>query len=104
VPNINQNHIFLNISADIIHPQFYTFRHEQVLRRIQFTKDENKYNHKVLKLPYYFLISRKDFETITVSICNDQGRSIVFDRENTFMLLHVREKLNGNDFQNNFGR
>lgn len=97
IPNLHQQHNFLNICADVVQPVFYDKRQRQLLRRIQHEGSNKRYIYKTFDNPLYLPVCKTDFEVISVHITNDYGNSICFDRGAVFLLLHIREKLQRND-------
>lgn len=91
-PNLNQQHSFLNVCADIVQPMFYGKKQRQLLRRFHYPYCANRHFEKTFDSAFYFPLRQTDFETISVQITNDYGNPISFDRGTVFMLVHIRPK------------
>ncbi len=85
--NILANREFLNICSNIVQPDFIKSQWRSVLRRILHTSSEQTYIQHIF-IPIYHPISKTDFDTIDITICDDNGIPIAFEKGNLHILLH----------------
>ncbi len=88
--NIQANREFLNICSNIVQPDYIQSQWRSVLRRILHTTTNETYIQHTF-IPIYHSISKTDFDTIEIKVCDDNGIPIVFEKGTLHMLLHFNE-------------
>lgn len=88
--NILANREFLNICSNIVQPEFIKSQWRSVLRRILHAPSNQTYIQHTF-IPIYHPISKTDFDTIDIMICDDDGIALAFEKGYLQMLLHFSE-------------
>ena len=87
-------HIF--IYTDIIEHQIVGDSMVPLLRMVNINGEKGTAVTQVFR-PYYVPLSRFEFDTIEILLCNEFGEEIIFDKGQSVVTLHFRKKVkNGN--------
>jgi hypothetical protein len=88
-PLLGMSHIF--IYSDIVQPQIVGDSMVPLLRMINITGADGDIITQTFK-PYYLPISKLDFDTIEILLCNEFGEELSFDRGSCIVTLHFKKE------------
>jgi hypothetical protein len=83
-------HIF--IYCDIVEPQVVGDCLAPLLRMVNISGKEGEAVTQTFR-PYYLPLSRLEFDTIDILLCNEFGEEIQFDKGQTTLTLHFRKRV-----------
>jgi len=91
-PNLFAGFHYIYIYTDIILPQIVGSSLVPLLRIVD-TEKNGKVVLNKFESPYYLPISRSIIDTIGISLCNEYGESIKFEKGPVSLTLHFRQKI-----------
>lgn len=90
-PDINGGMYHLFVYCDFVQPQVVGNTQVPLLRIVNITGKEGEAVTQTFR-PYYLPVSKLEFDTIEVLLCNEFGEEIEFDRGNSVITVHFRPK------------
>jgi hypothetical protein len=87
-PGLGMNHLF--IYCDIIQEQIVGDSMVPLLRMLNISQKKDQVITETFR-PYYLPLSRLDFDTIEVLLCNEFGEEVTFSRGQATVTLHFRK-------------